>query len=321
MKKTEDKKKVVVGIDVSKSELVVRCSWETGVRKFENTSGGMHKLLTALKQRQVDLVVCEHTGKYEALLVSFLHHKKIPVHCAHSKATHHFAKARKVSGKSDPIDAETILQYGLCLDLKPDEPPSPELQALKELAARRDDLNKMLTMERNRLQAPGVSVSLKRQIRSLIRVIQQHLVNNTKEMAALVKDNPSLQKPVEILTKEYGVGLVSAVMIYASMPELGTLTRQTVASLSGLAPIMRESGKFYGQRRIGGGRSITRTALYMVAMTTIRKKGSVLQKFYVKLKKAGKCKKAALTAVMRKLIVRFNTLLKQLHLPQQLQPV
>jgi transposase len=272
-----------------------------------------------LKQGGVELVVCEHTGKYESMLVAALHSEKLLVHCAHSKATHHFAKARKISGKSDPIDAETILQYGLCMELKPDEPPRPELLALKELAARRNDLNEMLVMEKNRLQAPGISPSMKREIKSFIRGLEAHIARNEKAMAKLIKETESLQKPIKILTKEYGVGLISAAMIYAAMPELGTLTRQTAGSLAGLAPIIRESGKYQGQRRIGGGRAMARNALYMVAMTAIRKRGSILQSFYATLKKTGKCRMVALTAVMRKLIVRFNTLLKELYREPQVQ--
>jgi len=254
-------------------------------------------------------------------MVSTLHDNDIPVHCAQPRAVHYFARARKATAKSDPIDAETIMLYGLTMDLKPDRPLTPALKAVKELAERRDDLRRMLVAEKNRLKAPAISNSLKTSIKAMIRTIENHLKKNEQEMAKLVESEPSIKHPIEILTNEHGVGLISAITIYAAMPELGTLTRQTAGSLAGLAPILRESGKFSGQRQIGGGRSLARHALYLVAMSAIRKKGSPLQKFYINLNKAGKRRIVALTAVMRKLIVRFNTLLKVMYQEPQVNPV
>jgi len=282
MESKQNKNKIVAGVDVSKAELVVRCSWADKVMRFDNTKSGVRKLTEVLKAGNVELVVCEHTGKYEQLLVATLHCSEIPVHCAHPKAVHYFAKARKASAKSDPIDAESIMLYGITMDLKPDSPLPPALKAAKELAERRDDLRRILVAEKNRLKAPDVSSSLKAGIRAMIKILKSHLKKNEQEMAKIAEKEPSIKQPIEILTKEYGVGLISAVTIYAAMPELGTLTRQTAGALAGLAPILRESGKFSGQRRIGGGRSIVRNALYLVAMTAIRQKGSPLQKFYPK---------------------------------------
>lgn len=317
--KNIEEKKVVAGIDVAKGELVVRGSWDTKVMRFENTVKGVRSLVKKLREQCVTLVVCEHTGRYERLLVSTLLSKKVPVHCAHPKAVHHFAKARKATAKSDPIDAETIMQYGLSMELKPDQPPSAALQALQELASRRDDLREMLVMEKNRLKAPGISSALKRDIREMIRVLENRLKKNVEAMEQLTKEEPSLTAPIELLRKEHGVGLISACLLYASMPELGTLTRQTAASLAGLAPILRDSGKHSGQRRIGGGRVLARNALYMVAMSAIRKKNGILQKVYLRHKKAGKRQMVALTAVMRKLIIRLNTVLKDLYKEPQAQ--
>lgn len=319
MKNVEEKQKVVAGVDVAKGELVVRGSWDTNVVRFENTQNGVRKLIKVLKDQSVTLVVCEHTGRYERLLVLALFSKGLPVHCAHPKAVHHFAKARKATAKSDPIDAETIMQYGIAMDLKPDQPPSTAFQALQELASRRDDLREMLVMEKNRLKAPGISSALKKDIREMIQVLEKRLQRNEEAMENLIKKEPSLAAPIEILRKQHGVGLISAVLLYASMPELGTLTRQTSASLAGLAPILRDSGKYSGQRRIGGGRTLARNALYMVAMAAIRKKDGVLQKLYLNLRKAGKRRMVALTAVMRKLIIRLNTVLKDLYKEPQAQ--
>jgi hypothetical protein len=126
-------------------------------------------------------------------MVSTLHDNDIPVHCAQPRAVHYFARARKATAKSDPIDAETIMLYGLTMDLKPDRPLTPALKAVKELAERRDDLRRMLVAEKNRLK------------------------KNEQEMAKLVESEPSIKHPIEILTNGHGVGLISAITIYAAM--------------------------------------------------------------------------------------------------------
>jgi transposase len=306
-------KKIVVGIDISSVELVVRGSWDTKVLRYSNDSKKIRELIQLLRKHGVTLVVCEHTGRYEWALMTALWKSSIPVHCAQPKAVHNFAKARKATGKSDPIDAETIMQYGLRMDLEPTEPPSEALVALKELTARRNDLNSMLVQEKNRLTAPAISNSLKKEILSHVQYLKKALLRNAQEIAELTQQEPSLKAPIECLDKEHGVGLTSAATIYASMPELGTLTRQTAGSLGGLAPLLRDSGKFSGQRKISGGRTQARNALYMVALCVIRKKEHPLSQFYLRLKKAGKHTSVALTAVMRKLVVRFNTQLKELR--------
>jgi transposase len=312
MKNREDKS-IVAGVDVASEELVVRISLDTKLLRFTNDPKGIRELIGVIRKCGVDLVVCEHTGRYEWELLVVLWKNKIPVHCAQPRAVHNFAKARKATAKSDPIDAETIMQYGLRMDLEPTAAPSDELIRLKELTARRDDLNGMLVQETNRIKAPSTSIALKKGIGAHIRYLKSALSKNAKEITSLIENNPSLKAPVECLDKEHGVGLVSAACIYASMPELGTLTRQTAGALAGLAPFLRESGKFSGHRKISGGRTLARNALYMVALTVIRKKEHVLRSFYLRLKKAGKHTSVALTAVMRKLIIRFNTKLKELR--------
>lgn len=308
----EGSKKVVAGVDVSSEELVVRGSWDGKVQRFANDAAGHPQLLEVLRKQGVTLVVCEHTGRYERALLVALWQSGIPVHCAQPKAVHNFAKARKATGKSDPIDAETIMQYGLRMDLEPTPPPSAAIVALQELTARRDDLNGMLVQEKNRLKAPAISGAMKGEIRKHVRYLEKALLGNAQRIARITEEEPSLKAPIECLDKEHGVGRMAAACIYASIPELGTLNRQTAASLGGLAPLLRDSGKFSGQRKISGGRTQARNALYMVALSVIRKKDHPLRLFYLHLKKAGKHTSVALTAVMRKLLIRLNTQLKVL---------
>lgn len=315
MTNTEDKK-VVAGVDVSKDEHVVRVSEDKKIQRFKNDPKGIREFIKMLLKTNVSLVVCEHTGRYEWELLVALWKQGIRVHCAQPKAVHNFAKALKANGKSDPRDAETIMQYGIRMELEPTLPPSKELSALKELTARREDLNGMLVQEKNRLKAPGVSSATKKGIKTHITFLKKALLQNTEEIKELLDSEPTLKAPVACLDNEHGVGLITAACIYASMPELGTLDRQSAAALAGLAPFLRESGKFSGQRKIYGGRTHARCALYMVALSVIRKKDHVLRSFYLRLKRSGKKNAVALTAVMRKLIIRLNTQLKELRARQ-----
>lgn len=305
-------KKIVASVDISSEELVVRWSIDPQLLRFANTQNGIRELVRKLERNGITFLVCEHTGRYEWELLQVLWRKQIPVHCAHPKAVRNFAKALKANAKSDPIDAEVILQYGLRMDLAPTLPPAPELTALRALTSRREDLNAILVSEKNRLTAPALSAGTKRSLQKHIRFLLKMLKELETEMQTLVAAHPSLKAAINCLDKEHGVGFISAAAIYASMPELGTLTKQSSAALAGLAPFIRASGKFQGQRKITGGRTAARTALYMVALTAIRKKTSPLRHFYLKLKAAGKHSSVALTAVMRKLIIRLNTRMKEL---------
>lgn len=306
-------KMIVMGVDVSSEELVVRSSIDLKVLRFANNSKGIRQFVQICKKQLVTLVVCEHTGRYEWELLVALWDSAVPVHCAQPKAVHNFAKARKANSKSDPIDAETLVQYGLRMDLELTKRPSDELIALKELTARREDLNGMLVQEENRLKAPAISKGLKSQICSHIKFLKKELSKNAKAIAVLVDQKDSLKPFIKCLDEVHGVGLIAAASIYASIPELGTLTRQTAGAIGGLAPLLRDSGKFSGQRKISGGRYQARNALYMVALCVIRKKDHVLRAFYLRLKKLGKHTSVALTAVMRKILIYLNTKVKELR--------
>lgn len=308
----EESKRIVAGVDVASRELVVRVSCEGVVRRYDNDAKGIAKLVRDAGKLGVTLVICEHTGRYEQGLMDSLWAKKMPVHCAHPRAVHNFAKALKVNAKSDPLDAATLMEYGLRMDVLPTPAPAPELSLLRDLTGRRTELNEMIVQETNRLKAPGVSTIKKTSLKNHISQLKASVKALEMQVKKLIEKHPSLQTPINRLDKEHGVGPVSAAAIYASMPELGTLTRQSSGALAGLAPYLRESGKYSGKRKISGGRTQARTALYMVALTVIRKKDHPLQLFYRRLKANGKHTSVALTAVMRKLIVRFNTVLKEL---------
>lgn len=307
-------KQVVAGIDVASTELVTRISVDTKVRRHENSQNGIKQLLKELFKEGVTFVVLEHTGKHEQALLEVLWQAAMPAHCAHPKAAHNFAKALRANAKSDPIDAGILMEYGLRMDLLPTPRPAQEILDLQSIVTRRDDFNEMLVQEKNRLRAPALAAWKKRSILKHIKYLKTELAALEADMHKLVEKYPSLQAPLACLDEEYGVGFVSAATLYAHVPELGTMNRQRVAAIAGLAPFIRQSGKFQGQSKIYGGRTAARSALYMPALTIIRKKGHPLCDFYLRLRKANKPTNEALTAVMRKLLIRLNTRMKMLTL-------
>lgn len=307
-----ENKRVVAGVDVASQEVVVCISDDRKMRRFENKAKGLTCFVRECERRGVTLVVVEHTGRHERALLKLLWKAKIPVHCAHPKSVHNFGKVLRTNAKSDPLDAQLLAEYGLKMDLTPTEPPSPETLEMQEMASRRADLNEMLVQERNRLHTPELPAWKRKSIQRHIRYLEGELAAIELQMKQLVAQHPSLAHPIAALTEEYGVGFLTAATVLAHVPELGTMNRQRVAALMGLAPFVRQSGTWVGQARIYGGRTAARSALYMAALTIIRKRGHPLREFYLRLKAANKRTNEALTAVMRKLAIRLNTKMKTL---------
>jgi transposase len=305
--------KVVAGVDVSSAELVVSTSVMRKVRRYENKAKGLRQLLKEFQRQGITLVVLEHTGRHERALLEVLWNAGIAVHCAHPKSVHNFAKVLRANAKSDPLDAGVLREYGLTLELDPTPRPAQEIVSLQEIAARRADLNETLVQEKNRLAMPVLSDWNRSSIKKHIRYIEKELAALEQQMRELTKANASLSLPIEALTQEHGMGFISAATVFAHVPELGSMNRQRTAALLGLAPFVRKSGKWTGQSRIYGGRTAARSALYMPALTIIRKKGHPLRELYKRLKAGNKPTNKALTAVMRKLAIRLNTRLRDLN--------
>jgi len=311
-----ESKQVVAGVDVASQELVVCISDNRKIRRFGNNSKGLCCLMRELQRRHVTLVVVEHTGRHERALLQLLWKSQIAVHCAHPKSVHNFGKVLRSNAKSDPLDASLLCDYGLAIKLAPTLPPAAETLELQELTARRADLNEMLVQEKNRLHTPQLPRWKRSSMQRLIRYLTRELAELESQMEQLAAQHESLQQPIDALTEEHGVGFLTAATLLAHVPELGTMNRQRVAALIGLAPFIRQSGKWKGQAKIYGGRTAARSTLYMSALAVIRKRGHPLRNFYLRLKAANKKGNEALTAVMRKLAIRLNTRMKVYRLMQ-----
>ena len=255
-------------------------------------------------------VVCEATGPYHQGLVAALHAAHVVVSVVNPRLPRDFARSRGQLAKTDKIDALLLADYGRTMTPAPTPRPDPRLVLLDDLVTRRAQLVEDRAREKNRLQQTTCAravASLKRHLRQLDAEIEAFLLHIDEVVSA----TPALRAKVQCLVGVQGVGTLTASALLAALPELGTLSKNEVAALAGLAPFNRDSGAFRGTRSIRGGRGQVRRALYMAALSASRC-NPILKTVYQRLRSAGKAHKVALTAVMRKLLVYLNSILKRL---------
>ena len=297
------------GLDIAKQNLQLHA--DSRILDLSNSATGYRRLIKLLASRPGVQVVCEATGGYERGVVAALHDAHIPVSVLNPARVRHFARATGQRAKTDHIDAALLSSYGQALRPKPTAPRTELEQQLTELVRRRVQLLDFLVAQRQ--QAERLTLpALRRQARSLVRRLERDLEQIQDQLAELRKHAPALDQRVQKLEAITGVGTITALGVLAELPELGTLNRRQAAALAGLAPHPRESGQWHGRRTIGGGRAEVRRSLYMAALVAARSNRQ-LKEFYQRLRSAGKPAKVALTAVMRKLIVLMNQLLKNPH--------
>lgn len=294
-----------VGIDVSKKSLDV-CVRPTGeVLSMEHTEGGINSLVTRLSQEAGCLVVLEATGGLEVPLAGALALAGVAVAVVNPRQVRDFAKATGKLAKTDRIDAAVIAHFAEAIHPEPRELPDEATTLLSAIVARRRQLIEMLVMEKNRhATAP---LKLRKDISEHIDFLTRRIKGVDKELQTHLRATPIWREREELLRSIPGVGLIVSASIVANVPELGRLSRKQIAALVGVAPFNRESGQFKGRRQISGGRASVRSPLYMAALTAI-KRNETIKTFYERLVAAGKPKKVALTACMRKLIIAMNAM-------------
>jgi transposase len=253
------------------------------------------------------LIVLEATGGWEAVGVSVLAAKGLPVVVVNPRQVRNFAKAMGLLAKTDKIDARTIARFAEAV--KPEVRPlkGEEAQRLEAFLARRRQLLQMSTAEKNRLVL--ASRWTKKGIQAHIEWLDKELDKVNRELQKLIRKSPLWRERDEILQSVKGVGPALSVTLLSDLPELGTLNRKKIAALVGIAPLNRDSGKYRGRRAIWGGRSQVRIVLYMAARAAIRF-NPVIRAFAERLKKAGKPYKVVVTACMRKLLTILNAMVK-----------
>jgi transposase len=297
---------VYIGVDVAKPTLAIQFpdqSWSTA-----NTAAGHAALIAKLDSLRAGHVICEATGGYERALVLALHQAGIAVSVINPRQVRDFARASGPLAKTDAIDASVLLEYGRKLQPSADLPPPEGQDTFAELIRARQEVVTLITDEINRREHVRLPVLLK-----LSHARQKQLERQLATLDALIDTQVATQTALtakaQRLQQVAGVGRVSALTVLALLPELGAIGDAQAAALAGVAPLNRDSGQHRGQRHIHGGRAPVRRVLYMAALTaTVH--NPILKAFYQNLRTRGK---PALTAVMRKLIVLLNRLLKNPH--------
>jgi transposase len=296
-----------VGIDVSKDRLDVATYPATASWSVPNDESGIEDLVRRLLALRPACIVLEATGGLEMPAVIALAEVALPVAPMNPRQTRHFAKAAGLLAKTDRIDALILARFGEAM--KPEIRPVPDAaaQQLRGLATRRRQLIDMLAAEKNRRHTAP---------KGLLKDLDKHIAWLEKSIARIdgdldqtIRNSPVWREKDEILQSTTGVGPTTAAMLIAELPELGRLNRWQIAKLVGLAPMHCESGRYRGKRRIQGGRGPLRSSLYMATLTAVRF-NPVLAAFYQRLMNAGKEFKVAITACMRKLLVRLNAMLR-----------
>ena len=299
---------VYIGIDVAKAHLDV--AWQKRLRRFDNDKAGRATLVKWIKQKQSDpvQVICEASGGYEQPLLESLAKNQLAVTLVQAVRVRQYARAAGILAKTDQIDARVLAAFGAALRPKPTAPLSVEQKRLRELESQRRHLSRVLSTEENRL-AQLSCPELRALSGSLMRKIQKQIDAIEQRIAGLMAQDQVLDDKARKLTAISGVGLRTATLLLAQMPELGQLNRRQAAALAGLAPFNHDSGSISGRRAIFGGRRALRSGLYMAALSAARF-NPILSCFYQRLRAKGKPHKLALTAVMRKLLLALNHTLK-----------
>jgi transposase len=307
---------VHVGIDVSKDRLDAAIepggeAWHTA-----NAEAGIASLVERLRALQPATVILEATGGFELPLTGALLAAGLPVSVVNPRQVRDFARATGQLAKTDAIDARVLARFGEAVRPELRVLPDTATQELAALVARRRQLIEMLTAEKNRLRLAGRAV--RRDIQQHIRWLQRRLTDLDGDLAEQVRSSPRWREQDDLLQSAPGIGPVSSVTLLAQLPELGRLNRKEIAALVGVAPLNRDSGTLRGRRKVWGGRAHVRAALYMATLTATRY-NPVIRSFYSRLLAAGKPKKVALTACMRKLLITLNAMM-QTNAPWQLNP-
>ncbi len=297
-----------VGVDISKATLDVHLHPAGIARQFANDATGIKALLGWLGDRDIARIVFEPTGPYHHRLERRLGDAGLPLAKVNPLQARRFAQAAGAHAKTDAIDAAMLARMGALLTPPVRQITSEAIDDMRELHIARHALIKDRTAARNREHACR-SPLLKRHAAQRLAQIDRQIAALDAALNARLQTDPELVARFEILVSVPGVGGLTAITMLIEMPELGQLESKQVASLAGLAPQARDSGQYRGKRHIRGGRAVLRQALYMPALVATRFNVDLKAK-YQAMVTAGKPPKVAITAIMRKLIILANTLLK-----------
>jgi len=308
---------VFVGIDVAKAQLDIALRPSGERWAVTNDDAGIAALVTRLQAIAPQLIVLEATGIYQRAAVAALSVAGLPVAVVNPRQARDFAKATGQLAKTDALDAQVLAHVAEAVRPMPRPLPDTQADELRALLARRRQLVTMRTAEQNRLGS--ALPRLQPDIQAHIAWLNTRLTTLDDDLDTTLRASPVWQEREELLRSVPGIGPVCARTLLLDLPELGTLSRQRLAALVGVAPLNRDSGTLRGSRTTWGGRAHVRATLYMSTLVAVRY-NPLLKAFYERLRAAGKAAKVALTAGMRKLLTILNAMVKH-HTPWQPQAV
>lgn len=297
----------VIGIDVAKAHLDVASTVTSVPTRYPYDPEGIATLVRDLERQAPALIVLEATGGYEHAVAAALVLAALPVAVVNPRQVRDFARATGQLAKTDALDAALLAQFGAQVRPTPRPLPDEAELELRALVARRQQLVDMLIAERQRRALARRTV--RRNLDQHIRWLEARIRDTDGQIRTAIEASPVWRVRDQLLQSVPGIGPTTASRLIAVLPELGQLRGRGLAKLAGLAPLNADSGQWRGRRRIWGGRAAVRHALYMATVVAVRR-NVVLKRFYERLRAAGKPRKLALIAAMRKLLLILNAMLK-----------
>ncbi len=298
---------VNVGVDVGKSMLDVYLFERQRAFTYGNDAEGIEQLIRRLRRYRLARIVLEATGRLERPFVQAAMAAGLPVTVVSPLKVRRYAGAIGQLAKTDAIDARLIAEFAATVKPVVRVPDDPETRRIKDFIVRRRQLTEMATMEKNRRQI--MPEALQGSIDRLLETIAGELKVLERELDRAIEQHARWRQRRDLLITMPGIGKTVAATLLGDLPELGQLSRRQIAALTGVAPFNRDSGRLRGKRRIRGGRAVTRTALFLSALSAVRFNPEI-KAFYERLLEAGKHKKVALTACIRKIVTALNAMVR-----------
>ncbi len=299
---------IFVGIDVSKDRLDVHVRPTAEAFAVSRDGKGLEELVNRLVTLIPSLVAVEATGGFETIVAAAIAGAKLPLAVVNPAQVREFAKAIGKRAKTDPIDAAVIAHFAEAVKPEPRAVPDEAATLFAELVTRRRQIIEMIVAERHR-EKRVVNTRVRKSLARLIASLEKELHEIDGDIDTMVRGSPVWRAKEDLLASVPGIGKTLARTFLAELPELGQLDRRSIASLAGLAPYTRQSGRWRGKSMISGGRTAVRSAAFMGALTAISH-NPVLKAFYRHLIASGKPKMVALIAVARKLLTILNAILR-----------
>lgn len=305
---TSSLQNIHVGVDTSKTTLDIYIHPLELFFSVSNDKSGINDAIKAIKPYRPQRIVIEATGRLEIPFVLACSQANLPIVIANPIHVKKFAGAIGRLAKTDKLDAHLIAQYGATIKPSISQIKPENMRLMSDLVARRQQLIMMRTMEKNRLQA--MPKTLAGTINPILTVLKKQIQKTELKIMKLIESSPEYQIKSDLLQSVPGIGKVAAAALISNVPELGYITNKQASALIGVAPINKESGRSRKKRFIRGGRSHVRAVLYMAMLSTIQC-NPVFKATYTRLVNAGKPKKVAIIACVRKMVVTLNSMLRE----------